>query len=130
MQRIVLFDGDCNFCDTSVQFIIKRDPYAYFQFASLQSEKGQDFVKQYHIPETVDSLVLIENHKAYTQSTAALRIAKKLDGLWHLLFLCILIPRPIRDGVYNYIAQNRYRWFGKKEDTCAIPSPEMRKRFL
>ena len=130
MQRVILFDGDCLFCNASVQFIIKRDPYAHFQFASLQSELGQALLSKYEIPKSVDSLVLIENDKAYIKSTAALRIVKKLDGLWHLLYLCILIPRPIRDGVYNYIANNRYRWFGKKDDSCALPSPEVRKRFL
>ena len=130
MKRIILFDGDCNFCDANVQFIIKRDPYAHFHFTSLQSDKGQELIKKHAIPADVDSLVLIENNKAYTRSTAALHIAKKLDGLWHLLFLFILIPSPIRDGVYNYIAKNRYSWFGKKESSCALPSPEMRKRFL
>ena len=130
MKRIVLFDGDCNFCDASVQFIIKRDPYAHFYFTSLQSEKGHQLKKQYDIGEDEDSVVLIEKGKAYTQSSAALRIAKKLDGLWHLFFLFILVPRPVRDSLYNYVAKNRYRWFGKKEDACALPSPEMRKRFL
>ena len=130
MKRIVLFDGDCNFCDASVQFIIKRDPSAHFYFTSLQSEKGQALKEQFSIPEEVDSIVLIENERAYTQSSAALHIAKKLDGLWHLLFLFILVPRPIRDGLYQYFAKNRYKWFGKKDDLCAIPSPEIRKRFL
>lgn len=130
MKRIVLFDGDCNFCDASVQFIIKRDPSAHFYFTSLQSEKGRQLRGQYEISEREDSIVLIEHEKAYTQSSAALRIAKKLDGLWHLLFLFILIPRPFRDRVYQWIAKNRYKWFGKKEDTCALPSPEVRKRFL
>ncbi len=130
MQRIVLFDGDCLFCDRSVQFIIKRDPAAHFQFASLQSELGQELIAKHNVPATVDSLILIEKDNAYIKSTAALRIAKKLDGLWHLVYLCILIPSPIRDGVYNYIANHRYRWFGKKDDSCALPSPEVRKRFL
>lgn len=130
MKRIVLFDGDCNFCDANVQFIIKRDPYAHFYFTSLQSDKGQELVQKYAIPKEEDSVVLIEKNKAYTKSSAALHIAKKLDGLWHLLFLFILIPRPIRDGVYDYIAKNRYKWFGKKEEACALPSPEVRKRFL
>lgn len=130
MERIVLFDGVCNFCDGSVQFIIKRDPSEHFYFTSLQSEKGQQLKQQFGISEHEDSVVLIENGKFYTQSTAALRIAKKLDGLWHLLFLFILVPRPIRDKVYRYIAKNRYKWFGKKEDACTLPSPEMRKRFL
>lgn len=130
MKRIVLFDGQCNFCDASVQFIIQRDPAAHFHFASLQSEKGQQLKKLFNIAETEDSIVLIEKQKAYTKSTAALHIAKKLDGLWHLLFLFILVPRPIRDSVYKYVANNRYKWFGKKEQTCALPSPETRKRFL
>lgn len=130
MKRIVLFDGVCNFCDASVQFIIKRDPSEHFYFTSLQSEKGQQLKQQFSISEHEDSVVLIENGKFYTKSAAALRIAKKLDGLWHLLFLFILVPRPIRDKVYRYIAKNRYKWFGKKEDTCTLPSLEMRKRFL
>lgn len=130
MKRVILFDGDCNFCDSSVQFIIKRDPAAHFLFTSLQSEKGLELTKQYAIPAEVDSLVLIENGKAFTKSSAALRIAKKLDGLWHLFFVFILVPRKIRDGVYDYVANNRYRWFGKKEDACTLPSPEQRKRFI
>jgi len=130
MKRIVLFDGECNFCDSSVQFIIKRDPVAHFLFTSLQSEKGIELAKQYAIPKEVDSLVLIENGKAFTKSSAALRIAKKLDGLWHLLFLFILVPRKIRNGVYDYVAKNRYRWFGKKEEACMLPPPDIRKRFI
>lgn len=130
MKRIVLFDGDCNFCDASVQFIIKRDPASHFYFASLQSEKGLQIKQQFGIAEDEDSMMLIEKNKAYTKSSAALHIAKKLDGLWHLFFLFILIPRPIRDGLYQYVAKNRYKWFGKKDNACALPSPEMRKRFL
>lgn len=130
MKRIILFDGECNFCDSNVQFIIKRDPAAHFLFTSLQSKAGQQLVKQHHIPSDVDSLVLIENNKAFTKSSAALRIAKKLDGLWHLLFLFILVPPVIRNGVYDFVARNRYKWFGKKEDACALPSPEIRKRFI
>ena len=120
MKRIILFDGDCNFCDSSVQFIIKRDPAAHFLFTSLQSEKGMELTKQYAIPDNVDSLVLIEKGKAYTKSSAALRIAKKLDGMWHLLYLFILVPRKIRDSVYDYVAANRYKWFGKKEDSLYV----------
>ena len=130
MKRVVLFDGECNFCDSSVQFIIKRDPAGHFLFTSLQSEKGMELTKQYAIPATVDSLVLIANGKAFTKSSAALHIAKKLDGLWHLLFLFILVPRKVRDVVYDYVAMNRYKWFGKKEDACMLPSPDQRKRFI
>ena len=130
MKRIILFDGVCNFCDASVQFIIKRDPAAHFLFTSLQSEKGLELTKKYAISEDVDSLVLIENGKAFTKSSAALRIAKKLDGLWHLFFVFILVPRRIRDIFYDYFATNRYKWFGQKEDACMLPSPEQRKRFI
>lgn len=130
MKRTVLFDGECNFCDASVQFIIKRDPYEHFQFTSLQSETGQQLSKDFGIPEDVDSLVLIEKGKAYTKSGAALRIAKKLDGLWHLAFLFILVPSPIRDRVYDFVARNRYNWFGKKEEACMLPTPAERKRFI
>ena len=130
MKRIILFDGDCNFCDASVQFIIKRDPSAHFHFTSLQSEKGAELRKQYAISDEIDSLVLIENGRVYTKSSAALHIAKKLDGLWHLLFLFILVPPIIRNGVYDYFAANRYKWFGKKEDACMLPSPDERKRFI
>lgn len=130
MKRVVLFDGDCYFCDTSVQFIIQRDPAEHFYFASLQSEVGQDFLQEFAIPREIDSLVLVENDRAYVKSTAALRIAKKLDGLWHLLFLFILIPRPFRDFFYDILSRNRYKWFGKKQDHCQLPPPEIRKRFL
>ncbi|AOV06482.1 thiol-disulfide oxidoreductase DCC family protein [Sporosarcina ureilytica] len=130
MRRIILFDGDCYFCDVNVQFIFKRDPYAHFYFTPLQSDKGQELIQKFAIPKDIDSVVLIENNKVFTESSAALHIAKKLDGLWHLLFLFILIPRPIRDGVYKYIAKNRYKWFGKKKDSCALPSSELRRRFL
>lgn len=130
MKRIVLFDGACHFCDASVQFIIQRDPATHFYFTSLQSEVGKQLKKQFSISEDEDSVVLIEKNKVYTKSSAALHIAKKLDGLWHLLFLFILIPRPIRDSVYQYVARNRYKWFGKKEASCTLPSPEIRNRFL
>lgn len=132
MKRIILFDGDCNFCDSSVQFIIKRDPYDHFRFSSLQSETGKELVSKYSIPAEVDSLVLIEDNKAYTKSSAALRIAKKLDGLWHLLYVLLLIPRPIRDLFYDYFAKNRYQWFGKKTEAeaCMLPTPEQRQKFI
>lgn len=129
MRRIVLFDGECHFCDASVQFILARDRKAAFQFAALQSEAGQALLKEFSVPSDVNSLVLIEGSYYYTKSTAALKIAKQLDGLWKLLYGAILIPRPIRDGLYRYIAKNRYKWFGKKE-ACRLPSAEQRERFL
>ena len=129
MNPIVLFDGDCHFCDQSVQFIIKRDPKVIFKFASLQSEVGQHIQSNYHTPKNIDSLLLIVQNKVYDKSSAALHICKYLTGLWKLLYILVLIPKPIRDTVYDFIAKNRYRWFGKKSE-CRIPTPEERNRFL
>jgi predicted DCC family thiol-disulfide oxidoreductase YuxK len=129
-EGIVLFDGVCNFCNESVQFIIKRDPKGYFKFAALQSEDGQALLKKYNLPiETIDTIVLIENKKAYTLSTVPLRITRKLYRLWSLLYIFVLVPSFIRDPIYRWIARNRYKWFGKKE-TCMMPTPEIRNRFL
>lgn len=129
MAKIVLFDGDCNFCDRSVQFIIKNDRQAIFKFASLKSAKGQELVEKYNVPQTVDSLILIEGNCYYDQSTAALRICKDLSWPWRLAVPLLIAPKPIRDYFYRLFAKNRYKWFGKK-DTCQLPTPEMRKRFL
>ncbi len=127
---ILLFDGVCNLCNGFIQFIIKRDKEAVFRFASLQSSVGQTLLKDYHLPtDSVDTVVLIEDRKSYTRSTVPLRIAKRLGGLWSLLYVFILIPPPIRDFIYNWIAKNRYKWFGK-EDQCMIPTPDLKKRFL
>ncbi|MEG0439707.1 MAG: thiol-disulfide oxidoreductase DCC family protein [Solibacillus sp.] len=129
MKSIVLFDGECNVCDASVQFILKHDGQGYFQFASLQSESGQTLLKQYDIPPATNSLVLIDRGKAYTQSTAALKIAKNLDSLWKWCYSAILIPPPIRNCAYKILANNRYKWFGKKE-MCLLPTNEQSQRFL
>jgi predicted DCC family thiol-disulfide oxidoreductase YuxK len=129
-KAIILFDGVCNFCDRSVQFVLKRDKKAYFNFTSLQSEIGQNLLEKYKIPkDKFESLVLIENDKAFLFSTGALRIARKLNGAWPLLYGFIIIPPFIRNFFYKLIANNRYRLFGKKEE-CMIPSPEWRSRFL
>jgi predicted DCC family thiol-disulfide oxidoreductase YuxK len=125
---IILFDGVCNFCNSSVNFVIKRDKKAYFKFAPLQSELAEKLLGK-PISEMPDSVVLIENNKVHYKSTAALMIAKKLDGLWPIFYLLIIIPRPIRDWVYNLIAKNRYKIFGKK-DSCMIPDPAIKARFL
>ena len=126
-MRIILFDGECNFCDASVQFIIKRD-HSTFHFASLQSEIGKELVERFQLHD-IDSLVLIENDCAYTKSTAALRIARRLHRLWRLCYWMIILPKPIRDSMYDVIAKNRYKWFGKKE-ICMLPSEKDRARFL
>lgn len=130
MESIVLFDGECNFCDKSVQFIIKRDPEGKFKFASLQSAIGQDILNKFGFQNTIiNSLVLIEKEQYYIKSTAALRICKSLKGPWNLATVLLVVPRPIRDYFYSIIAKNRYKWFGKRE-LCLLPSKEIRDRFL
>lgn len=129
MTAIVMFDGECNFCDSSVQFIIKRDLNGYFKFAALQSEAGVELKEKYGISNHIDSFILIEDEVVYKFSDGALRVCKNLNGFWKYLYTFILVPRPIRNSVYKFIAKNRYRWFGKKE-SCMIPSPEVRSRFL
>jgi predicted DCC family thiol-disulfide oxidoreductase YuxK len=129
MTAIILFDGVCNLCNSSVQFIIKRDPQVYFYFASLQSEYGKQYISKFELDSNLDSIILIENGKAYVQSTAALRVCKQLSSPWKLLAISLIIPVPIRNLLYKFIAKNRYKWFGKRE-MCMIPTPAQRKRFL
>ncbi|MEK4030477.1 thiol-disulfide oxidoreductase DCC family protein [Pseudobacillus sp. FSL P4-0506] len=129
MNPIILFDGECNFCDSSVQFIIKNDPKGIFHFASLQSDTGQSLLKKHRVPSDIDSMILIEGDKVYYKSAAALRICKHLKGAWKLLYALIIVPRPIRNIAYDFIAKNRYKWFGKKE-SCMLPSPSVRARFI
>lgn len=129
MKRIILFDGECHFCDSSVQFIIKRDPKGVFYFSSLQSDAGKELLKKYGVSEDVETMFLIDEEKVYDKSSAALRICRHLKGFWKLCYGLIIIPKPIRDVVYDVIAKNRYRWFGKKE-SCTLPPPSVRKRFL
>ncbi|GAC1446073.1 MAG: thiol-disulfide oxidoreductase DCC family protein [Pyrinomonadaceae bacterium] len=130
LHSIVLFDGVCNLCSASVQFIIKRDPAKIFKFAPLQSATGRELINRYGLMvNQLSSVVLIENDKAYTRSTAALRVAKKLNGLWSLMSLLLVIPVFVRDFFYNLVAMNRYRIFGWR-DECMMPTPEVRERFL
>jgi predicted DCC family thiol-disulfide oxidoreductase YuxK len=129
-KYIILFDGVCNLCTGSVQFVLKRDKKKEFFFGSLQGYAGQDYLKKYQLPSnTFNSFLLIEGERIYTRSTAALRTAKHLGGGWPLLYGFIIVPKFIRDAVYNLIAKNRYRWFGQKE-ACWLPTPELRSRFL
>ena len=128
-EHILLFDGECNLCNRLVIFVIKRDP-AKFHFASLQSRVGQQLLQQYHHSTTdLDSFVYIQGNRCDTKSTAALRLFRELGGVWRLLYGLIIIPIPMRDFFYTWIAKNRYRWFGKRE-TCMIPTSELRERFL
>ena len=127
---ILLFDGVCNLCNGAVNFIIDRDPKGHFKFAALQSDFGQEKLKELGFDqEDFDSLVLLSGGKVYKKSSAALRIAKKLSGLYPLLFVFIIIPPFIRHALYDLIARNRYKWFGKRE-TCRMPTPELKARFV
>ena len=129
MNRIILFDGVCNLCNQSVQFIIKRDKNTSFKFASLQGNTGGKLIKQYQIDERVESIVLIENNKYYIKSSAAIRICLHLSGFWKLFALFLIIPKFIRDFFYDIIAKNRYRWFGKL-DHCMLPTQNLKDKFL
>lgn len=127
---IVLFDGVCNLCNSSVQFIIKKDKKKIFRFASLQGKTGQALLQKFNLPtDNFNSFILVEEDTIYTKSTGALRMLKKLGGGWSLLYGFILVPAFIRNAVYNWVASNRYKWFGKQE-SCMIPTPELRSRFL
>jgi predicted DCC family thiol-disulfide oxidoreductase YuxK len=129
-EQILLFDGVCQFCNDTVQFIIRHDIRETFKFAALQSTIGQELLRKHSLPTNdFDTVVLIKNNSIYTKSTAKLHVFLGLGGLWSILYLFVIIPKPLRDGIYNLIAKNRYKWFGKK-NKCMIPSPEIRKRFL
>jgi len=125
-DRIVLFDGVCNLCNGAVKFILARDPRGRFRFASLQSNVARRLL---HGDASLESIVLIEAGTTYTKSAAALRIARGLRFPWPSLYALVAVPRPLRDWVYNWVARNRYRWFGKR-DMCAVPTPQLRGRFL
>jgi len=129
-HKIILFDGVCNLCNGAVTFIIKRDKKDVFKFAALQSEIGQELISKFNIDtEKVDSIILIDGEKYYSKSSAALRISKDLSGAYPLLFGFMVVPKFIRNSVYDYIAKNRYKWFGKKE-SCMIPTSELKAKFL
>lgn len=127
---ILLFDGVCNLCNQTVQIIIRADKKELFKFTSLQSTTGQTLLNIMNLPTSnFDSIVMIDDDKVYTKSTAALKVCRKLGGVWIVFYPLMIIPKPIRDAVYQLIAKNRYKWFGKRNH-CMIPSPEIKKRFL
>ena len=127
---VILFDGYCNLCSRSVQCVLKYDRKAKFRFASLQSEYGKLLLQKHQLPtESFGSFVLVEDDKIHSKSTAALRVVKSLSGMWPVLYIFIIIPRFIRDAVYGFVARNRYKWFGKR-DSCWLPKPEWKERFL
>ena len=129
-DAVVLFDGVCNLCNGSVLFVIARDPSARFRFAALDSEAARRLLRECGVSSALpDSVALIEGCTVYTRSSAALRVARRLRFPWPLIYGLIMVPRPLRDAVYDWIARHRYRWFGKRE-VCMVPTPELRSRFL
>ena len=127
---LILFDGVCNFCNFWVNFALKRDRKKKLKFTTLQGETAKRLLTKYNInPTSLSSVILIDNGKAYTQSSAAIRICKYLNGGWKLFYGLMIIPKFIRDFFYNIIARNRYKWFGKKEE-CMMPAAELKERFL
>ncbi len=133
-DHVILFDGVCNLCNSSVNFVIDRDRAGVYKFSALQSDEAKAYLAKAGITGEVDdellqSVVLFERGVLYKKSTAALRIARQLDGPWPMLYAFMIVPRFIRDAVYDVIARNRYRWFGELE-ACRLPTPELRQRFL
>ncbi len=128
-KELILFDGICNLCNGAVQFILKHDADQRFVFASLQSNIGQEKLKAAGVTNSLATMVLLTNEKYYDRSDAALEIAKRLKGFWQAFYVFKVIPKFIRDAVYTWLANNRYRFFGKRE-ACMIPSPKWKGRFL
>ncbi len=129
-QQVILFDGVCNFCNASINFVIDHDPHKRFKFASLQSELGNAVLQKYQRNTTdFDSIILLKNNRIFTKSKAALEIAKDLCGFWKYLSFFSVLPSPILDFFYDLIAKNRYKIFGKS-DFCRMPTAELKERFL
>ena len=127
---VILFDGICNFCNAGINFIIKQDKKRVFRFSALQSGTGQRLLEEHRLSkEGFESFLLIENGKVYQKSTAGLKVYNKLPWYWKWTQLGWLAPRFVRDAIYDLIARNRYKWFGKKEH-CMVPSPDTKNRFL
>ena len=127
---VVLFDGVCNLCNAGVNLLLDLDRDGYFKVAALQSEAGQRLLAQCGLPgDDFESFVLVEDGRCYQRSEGALRVARRLPGAWRLLYGFILLPAPLRDTLYDLIARNRYRLFGRR-DTCRLPTPELQARFL
>jgi len=130
VNKIILFDGVCNLCNASVNFIIRNDPHKLFKFAPIQSEFGHEILKKAGLSyNKLETLVLIENNEFFLKSTAALKIAKDLKGFWKAFYVFMIIPKPVRDFIYNLVAKNRYKLFGRKK-SCMIPKKEVKERFV
>ena len=129
-ERVIVFDGVCNFCNAFVNFVMDRDPQLKFKFGTLQSEPAQRILEERQLSqEDFETFILLEFGRVFTKSTAAMKIARQLGGLWPLLYAFMIIPRPIRDALYDFIARRRYQWMGKAE-ACRVPTPADRERFV
>ncbi|MHA6531180.1 thiol-disulfide oxidoreductase DCC family protein [Paenibacillus sp. BAC0078] len=129
-KSVVLIDGVCHLCQGLVRFIIPRDPKGRFLFAPLQSEISRELMIDNGLtPDGLSTVVLLENGVCYTESAAVLRIARRLRFPWPVAYVFMIVPRPLRDAMYRFVARNRYRWFGRDEQ-CLVPTPEIRRRFL
>jgi predicted DCC family thiol-disulfide oxidoreductase YuxK len=127
---VLLFDGVCNLCNASVQWVLLRDKQQIFRFAALQSEVGQKILARHGLHnETLDTVVLSDGDRVFVRSDAPLEVLRRLGGFWRFFYVFKYVPKPLRDAVYRFIARNRYRWFGRKE-SCLLPRPEWRERFL
>jgi predicted DCC family thiol-disulfide oxidoreductase YuxK len=127
---VLLFDGVCNLCNASVQWVLLRDTKAVFRFAALQSEIGQALLIQHGFnTQNFDTVVLVDENNIFLRSDVPLEIFRRLGGFWQLLFVFKIIPRPLRDGIYAWVAKNRYRWWGRRE-SCMLPRAEWKERFL
>ncbi|WP_188205608.1 thiol-disulfide oxidoreductase DCC family protein [Alkalibacillus aidingensis] len=129
MKVVILFDGVCNLCNGIVQFLIKRDQHDHFRFAPLQSDAGERLLNEQGINIPPESMVVISNGEVYTESSAALIIAKHMSSFWKLAYGFVIIPRPIRNRLYQIIARNRLKLFGQRQE-CMMPTPELKKKFL
>ena len=129
-DNLIVFDGVCNFCTSSVQFILRHDRGAVFRFVSIQSELGREICRTSGLdPDDMQTFLVFTNGRVLLRSDAALEVAKQFGGLWRLLVLFKVVPRRLRDWVYSFVARHRYRWFGRR-DSCMIPSEKVRQRFL
>lgn len=128
-QAVILFDGVCNLCNGAIKVVIQQDKRKAFKFASLQSAAAQQLLQQYGDFKKFDSFILLENGKLFQKSAAALKVLKHLPWYWQWMQVIWIVPKRLRDAVYDFIATNRYKWFGKK-DQCMMPTPEIRSRFL
>jgi len=129
-QPVIFFDGVCNLCNASVQFVIAHDKKDQFKFTALQGDYAKEMLPKFNVDlEKLNTILLLEDGKLYTKSSAALRVARKLNGLIPLLYAFLIVPKSIRDWVYDIIAKNRYQWWGRQE-SCWVPTPNLKSKFI